>query len=83
MNADVASILPTINSARCTGRRQQRLERAALALAGSRVDREIEAADQHRHETEVRHHPEDQQRAAGRRRDVERAHVDGLDRPAD
>ena len=52
------------------GQRQQRLQRAALALARGRVDREVEAAHQRREQDDVAQHPEQQRRARRGRRDV-------------
>ncbi len=53
------------------GQRQQRLERFALALAGRRVDREMQAARQRREQQEIRQDAEHERGPARRRRDVE------------
>ena len=52
------------------GQGQQRLQRAALALARRRVDREVEAAHQRREQDDVAQHAEQQRRARRGRRDV-------------
>ena len=54
-SANTAPHLPMTSAARDAGRREQRLERAALALAGGGVEGGVERAVQHRHQHEDRH----------------------------